>query len=120
MLLLLEKHAKYVKLLRALINCDGEAIVQNQEEITKLILGDSDTSKKLIFKLKRRHGVIHLFVYGMQIPLNTFKKQSQQYDEGDLYDYFTTLILLLSDLCLDRNIVAIVPLSKIYQYDKCY
>lgn len=34
------QNIKYLKLMRALINCDGTAVVKNQNEITKLLLAD--------------------------------------------------------------------------------
>jgi len=37
-LLISEKSAKYIKLLRALINCDGKAMKMNQELIVDLLL----------------------------------------------------------------------------------
>ena len=39
---------------------------------------------------------------------------------NDLYTFFCTLVCLLSDLCLDRNFLAIKPLSDMYSYDLCY
>ena len=50
-LVLSEKHEKYVKLLRALVNCDGEPIVRNQDQVTKLILGDYYTLDSLLYKI---------------------------------------------------------------------
>ena len=52
MLKVSEKHEKYVKLLRALINCDGEAVIQNQEEITNQILCDPETKILLLLPIR--------------------------------------------------------------------
>jgi len=37
-----------------------------------------------------------------------------------VYEFFVALILLLSDLCLDRNFLAINPLSDKYKYELCF
>lgn len=39
---------------------------------------------------------------------------------NELYEFFCTLICLLSDLCLDRNFLAIEPLAEMYSYELCY
>ena len=55
--LLKEQHEKYVNILRALVNCDGEAIINNQAEISKeehgLLLTDEAENKVLLI-LKER------------------------------------------------------------------
>jgi hypothetical protein len=51
-----EKHEKYVKLLRALVNCEGTASVDNQENITKLILEDPENRENLLMPLRVTKG----------------------------------------------------------------
>lgn len=53
------------------------------------------------------------------IDLAEFPKECEE-RKNDLYDFFTTLICLLSDLCLDRNFLAIEPLSEYYSYELCF
>jgi hypothetical protein len=40
-------------------------------------------------------------------------------DLEDHYNYFAANILLLSDLCLDRNNIAINELKEIYKFPMC-
>jgi hypothetical protein len=54
------------------------------------------------------------------ILLSQFKEESQKReDQGKIYNYFVQMILLLSDLCLERNFTAITPLQTIYTFDQC-
>lgn len=50
-LLIQKKHEKYVILLRALVNCDGQAIQRNQNDITNLILNFDEVKNKLLYKI---------------------------------------------------------------------
>ena len=45
---------------------------------------------------------------------------SEENDDGVEFDYFISLVLLLSDLCLGRNFQAIHPLSNIYPFEVCF
>ena len=114
-----EKHQKYVNILRALVNCDGEAVVSNQGEISRLLLDNEQTKSALIFNLRKANGRIEIQVYNDWIDLYAFPEISEEKDGGKLLYYFTSMILLLSDLCLDRNFTAISPLSDLYPYELC-
>ena len=50
-LLIQKKHEKYVILLRALVNFDGQAIQRNQNDITNLILNFDEVKNKLLYKI---------------------------------------------------------------------
>ena len=52
------KHKKNVSILRALVNCDGTAIVSNQAEISKLLLDDMDTRNRVIIPLRKERETI--------------------------------------------------------------
>ena len=47
-----EKDAKYLKILLAIIMCDGKPMVKTQHEISRLLLNDPKTKKKLLFQLR--------------------------------------------------------------------
>ena len=44
-----EAHEKYVKLLRALCTCNGEAMINNQADISRAIFDDDEIKNTLIF-----------------------------------------------------------------------
>lgn len=52
--------------------------------------------------------------------LSKFEVYSKKYDKSRRYNYFKEFILLLSDLCLGRNLKAIKPLQEIYPFYDCY
>lgn len=114
-----EIHHKYVKLLRAITTCDGNAMIGNQKVISELIFGDEKINNKLVFplnlngkevsiQLKEEHGFVNL----MEIS----KTQSTE-ELKRLYEYFLEFIHLLADLCLDRNYLAIDPISECYSLE---
>lgn len=47
-----ELHEKYVKLLRAVVTSNGEAMTHNQSEISKMIFDDERIKNRLIYPLK--------------------------------------------------------------------
>lgn len=108
------KDVKYINLLKALINCDGEAMVGNQSEISNKILKNGDTAD-LIPELEFDGKSVLLD----KIPLQQFKMHSFEMDNLTSYNYFVTLIQFLSDLCLDKNFIAITPLQVIFRFDMC-
>jgi len=86
-----------------------------------LILEDPENREALLMDIKVNKNQIMVCAYGAQwLELQEFYQLSQGKDDGNMFNYFCTMILLLSDLCLDRNFVAIHPLSKLYPYQLCY
>jgi hypothetical protein len=102
-----------VNILRALVNCDGEAIINNQAEISKekhgLLIEDEEANKVLLL-VKERGEEIQICVYDIWLPLQDFESRSKDDDKGRLFKYFCAIINLCADLCLDRNLTAIIPL----------
>ena len=58
-------------------------------------------------------------VNGKWVDLLDFPKDCEE-KGNELYEFFCTLICLLSDLCLDRNFLAIEPLSEVYPFPLCF
>ena len=98
-----------------------------------MILNDPKVSKELLFNLRfERGGTVE--IEKAKIPnmrlrwedLNVFKDESttvpDKYKERceQYFEYFNSIILLISDLCLDRNQDAINFLEKEYPFDLCY
>lgn len=122
------KSQKFVNLLRALCVCDGEAVVRNQTDMSRYIIEDVNVRNNLIYQHFRKvNGVIEVRVQDYEVgvsefwvTLPMFKKNSEDLDFGEKYNYFLSMIHLLSDLCLQRNYVAMDYLQTIYTYDICY
>jgi len=122
MILIQDKHKKYVNILRALVNCDGEAIVSNQGEISKLLLEDMDTKYSLLHALRvsdSESGEVEIHVYEKWMLLSDFEGESEE-KADELFEFFYHMILLLSDLCLNRNFTAIHPLSDLFPFELCF
>ena len=116
-----EKEAKYVQLLIALVNNEGEAVVSNQLKISQCLLVNQENMKKVLVDIQLMKSKIIIRPYNgkTRLELIELKKYSNDHDSGQFFDYFTQLICLLSDLCLDRNFIAIKPLSEKYSYELC-
>ena len=111
---------KYVKLLKALINCDGEAMISNQAELSNIILKDKKTKEKLIFPLRLTSKDVEIYCYNGYIKLINFKEISQKKDNGIIYNFFCEMIHLLADLCLNKNFLASEELNEIYTFQICF
>ena len=118
MLTVQERDSKYVNILRALVNSNGKAVLSNQTIVSMLVLDDVKTKNTLIFNLKHtKDGIIYKSKDTNRWKLlQTFK---DEYNPSYV-DYFASIILLLADLCLDRNKIAQQSLQKIYSFELCY
>ena len=122
------KHEKFVKLLQALIVCDGEAVLKNQTETSKQIFGDESIYKELIFKIRVWEGEPQIYIDDLEeqdpaarwLNFPAFHLISEERDNGEQYGYFISLITLFSDLCLERNYIAINFLQGIYTRETCF
>ena len=61
-----------------------------------------------------------IYVYKQWLFLRDFEAKSEEMDNSEMFNYFTSMILLLSDLCLNRNFFAIHPLSDQYPFPLCF
>lgn len=114
-----ELNHKYVKLLRAITTCDGNAMIGNQKVISEIIFGDQKIKNKLAFplclngnevtiQLKEDQGFLSLMEIGKVQSTDELKR---------LYEYFLEFIHLSADLCLDRNYLAIDSISEFYSLE---
>jgi len=97
--------------------------------ISRLILEDSKTSNSLLFKIKKDSGVIE-YRSKLESRHNRWEDLANFQNECNKglkngytlqhLEYFSSIFLLLSDLCLDRNMVAINFLEEEYTFDLCY
>ena len=121
------KKEKFVHLLQALIVCDGNAVLKNQTEASTLIFEDEEISKTLIVPFRIQGDEVEIYVedYSPEeedcwMPAIEFYHQSQENDDGDNFCYLESLIHLFSNLCLERNYIAIDHLESVYTYDLCF
>jgi len=123
------KNEKFVNLLRALCVCDGEAVVKNQTEMSFLIVQNEEIRNHLIYQHFRNNSGSMIEIrlkeyeagsseFWSTIPM--FQTTSKEMDNGENFKYFLSMIYLLSDLCLERNYIAINYLKPIYTYDLCF
>ena len=121
------KNEKFVHLLQALVVCNGEAVLKNQTEASRMIFEDKEMCECLIMPMRINEEQLEIFVeeYGDNsveswMFLSDFHHKSHEDDDGELYNYFASLIHLFSDLCLERNYIAIEALQSVYTYEICY
>ena len=120
------KNEKFVHLLQALVVCNGEAVLKNQTEASRLIFEDKKVCESLIVQMRIDNDQLEIFADDYEnaveswISLSEFFHRSQENDSGELYNYFASLIHLFADLCLERNYIAIESLQNVYTYDICF
>ena len=116
---------RFVNILRAIITCNGEAVIRNQAEISRILFEDINNKKALVYEIDvNAQGMIDIYITQLNtwIPLTEFLDFSEKKDHEHkgLFDYFISFIHLCSDLCLSRNYIAINQLELIYTYDICF
>lgn len=113
-----ERDDKYIGILRALCICNGKAIIQNQKLLaTEIIIEDSEEAKHALlipFKMNEEN-YIEIYVYGEDIweEIHIFVETVVDRRAG-FYKYLIATILLLADICFDRNYTGIDALKRIY------
>jgi hypothetical protein len=119
-----DKDAKYVEILRAICICDGMPMIKNQKDITREMLSKKEVKSQLIFGIENNavSGImVELDISGFEkLPLIELEKVSKHIDDGKTFNYVISIIRLLSDLCMDRNYLAIDIMQKEFTYDICY
>lgn len=120
-----QKVPKYINILRVIIVCDGEPMQRNQREISKLLLKDEKMRNKLLYRIRLENGIVEVnlsHIDGDWKPLESMEVQYGLLDIKDHYsffDFFTSLTMLLSDLCLSRNYLAVDVLNQLISFDIC-
>ena len=102
-------------MVKALCTCDGEAIVANQTEVSKILLQNEENRQNLLFKLKvNKSRAIEILHNSCWVDLSKLEKISEDIDDKQSYIFFLRLTELMADLCLNKNFAAIDPLKAIY------
>lgn len=125
------KNEKFINFLRSFLVCDGDAVLKNQNDMSRIMIKNEDVCKYLFYHEFRTTGsVIEVRVREYEHPedgdkeawvsISSFQELSGQLDQEEVYKYFLSTVHLLSDLCLDRNYVAIDYLESIYTFDLCF
>jgi hypothetical protein len=116
-----DQDEKYVKIFRALVNCNEKAIISNQGEISNRLLKDKKVRRKLLYEVIPYDNFKKIIVKNAKFPKGKNLKDFK--DEGEnkkAMRYFSEMILLCSDLCLDRNFIAIDVLKREYPFPVCF
>lgn len=116
---------KYVDILRAVCICNGVPVAKNQRDLAEIILKDNATRKKLIPEHKLEGSEVLIRSPWAKetgadwVTFSNFKSESGRLDKGKYFNYYTSLVYLLGDLCLGRNYVAIDGLQGILPLATC-
>lgn len=118
-----ERDDKYITILRALCICNGKAIIQNQKLLTmEIIVEDSEDPRSALlipFKMNEEN-IIEIYVYGEDVweDLRSFVATVSD-RRANFYKYLIAMIMLLSDICFERNYGGIEALKKVYPINLC-
>lgn len=121
-----EKDEKFVHILRAICICNEKPMMENQKQVSQRMLQDEATRKSLLFSIDFHE---QNYFVSMNIPeykgvglwdlynMSHKKRPNKDCDNGKTYNYFIAMIKLLSDLCKDRNYIAIDILQEKLEYE---
>ncbi|EAR94170.2 cation channel family protein (macronuclear) [Tetrahymena thermophila SB210] len=119
-LLIKEKSIKFIKLLRALINCDNKAMKNNQDTVITKLLFENNQAENFINPLSMlQNGKIQIRIREVPYDLEQIK-QIHSREVNEYMKFYINVIYLFSDLCMDKQFIAIEFLSKYFSYDICY
>lgn len=127
-----KKNERFLNLLSALCICNGEAISSNQDDICDMLLEEEEYSNLLI-RIKsepnqqgmgRKHlALIEDSDYKMadgsilSLEVEKFKHYFEERNDLRLYNYFESMVHLVSLMCLQRNYKGINIIVKMYPID---
>jgi hypothetical protein len=116
-----EFNKKYLEMLRTLCICDGKPIAKNQLLISTLLLQDSVVRNKFLPKLLLKDDKVYITLpsNGQTVAIENFKSESRKVDKGRYYEFFVSVIRLLSDLSMNRNYLAIDQLKQYLTLELC-
>jgi hypothetical protein len=116
-----EFNKKYIEILRTLCICDGKPIAKNQLLVSELLLKDSVARNKFLPKLLLKDDTVYISLPPNEqlVALENLKSESRKADKGKYYEFFTSVIRLLSDLCMNRNYLAIDQLKPYVTLELC-
>lgn len=120
------REEKNVVVLRAFCLCDGVAIIPNQKMLSELILNDSQARLAILVPMYQQaeDNIISIQIY---IPeekvfenLVTFIEDTRiNTSRMRYYQYLLSIINLISEICFERNYLAIEALQDIYPINLC-
>ena len=114
---------KFTDILRVICICNDIPMLKNQRMVSSAILDDDDRRATLLMNLKRRDGVLSITSPWAEvetwIPLVDLQKESKSRDDGKYYEFYCSLIFLLSDLCQNRNYLTIKTVRSYFPLDIC-
>ena len=116
---------KYIDILRAVCICNGKPIEANQKILSEIILKDNINRKKLIPELKMEGSEVLIRSPWVKetntewISFANFRNESERMDNLRYFSYYSSLMKLLGDLCLNRNYIAINVLQSYMTLNIC-
>jgi inositol 1,4,5-triphosphate receptor type 3 len=121
------KHSKtdgnLIELLRALCICNDQPMIKIQQDISELLLVDEEVRAAVLIQVlvDPLDGIVVTFdsqgYYRVKLlDLETF---SLKHDNGRFYKYFLSFIPLMTDLCANKNYLAIDILQKVFPFQVC-
>lgn len=120
------KNERFLNLLSALCSCNGEAISSNQDNICDMLFEEAEF-KNILIDIRTKAGVgitpVHEAIlideegYGnpgepFYINIVNMKEFCLEKNDLRLYNYFESMCLLLSLMCISRNYNGIEHLSE--------
>ena len=119
-MLLEDQKEKYVSLIRALCLCNYEPMINNQTELSKMILSNNSNRNSLVFPVRKNENSLEINVRNNSwIPLSEFQTNLESEENQDLYRFFICMVHLLAELCYGKNFLAISKLKSIYSFEIC-
>eukprot|EP01080_Neovahlkampfia_damariscottae_P003056 gene3056-5226_t len=107
-----EGEASFVSYVTALCSYKNNPVIKNQEYILKKLLSDKRKARNILGTPWMQRGEIYLMCYEEEQSLEFFLDVSESVNE-----YLNQVIILLSQLCLGRNVKAIKVIQDIVEYE---
>lgn len=113
------RERQLIQLLKAICSCNGEPIINNQNDIVKILLEDDHSRTFLMMPVRMKNdGTADVLItteqkkVGEWTPLLNYRKFKKE-----TYGFFLSLIDLSAELCLGRNSRALNNLQDMYNFD---
>jgi hypothetical protein len=104
---------KIVAIIRAMCSCGGQPVLKNQEMISRILFSDQLTFSKVLseHKTNDQSQVVLINPWdnsaSKTIRLKDLKEKSEAIDKGRYFEYYLSMLALISELCAGRNYMAI-------------
>lgn len=135
-----DKDADYLNILSVMCICNGAALIKNQKELCKQLLGEKEVFEKIYVPQRESEDVgnqeekvtnnvfvkqvksgVEIFVEEEKIwvDLKDIKENSPNSNIQKLHGYLVALIKLFANMCFNKNQLGIDALQKIQPYNLC-